>query len=98
VVTSASMSTPRDIWEFYRLLGSIEKRLDATGNGPWATRLRDAVQGGSTSGEILDRAGVVLTDLDATPLPDEIGIRDDLATARWFVEAALGPPRVGPRP
>lgn len=53
VITPVSMSAPRDIWEFYRLLGSIEDRLDAAGNGQWATRLRDAVQGGSTSGEIL---------------------------------------------
>jgi hypothetical protein len=92
------MSAPRDIWEFYRLLSSIEERLDASGNGPWATRLRDAVQGGSTSGGILDRTGVVLIDLDATGVPVEIGIRDDVAIAKRFVEAALGPPRLGPRP
>lgn len=92
------MSAPLDIWELYRVLGSIEERLDATGNGPCATRLREVVQGGATSREILDRAGVLLIGLDATRLPTELGVGEAVATARWFVGAALGPPRLGPRP
>ncbi|HEY7937553.1 MAG TPA: hypothetical protein VID26_10555 [Candidatus Limnocylindrales bacterium] len=91
------MSAPRDIWAFYRLLDSIEERLAVTGNGSWATRLRDAVYGGTTSGEILDRVGVVLIDLDAIGLPDRVGIGDAVATAGRFVEAALGHPRLDRR-
>ena len=90
------MNHPRDIREFYELLDAIERRLDEAGESHWADRLRDAVLGGATSGEILERVGVVLGHLSATAVPVSSGVASDLLVADEFIAGRLHAP-VRPR-
>lgn len=84
------VTRPKDIWDFYDLLGAIERRLTETGELEWANRLRDAVAGGATSGEILDRVGVELGRLKSTAIPASSGVASDLLIADQFIDEALG--------
>jgi uncharacterized protein YgbK (DUF1537 family) len=84
------VNRPKDIWEFYDLLGVIERRLDETGESEWANRLRDAVLGGATSGEILDRVGIEVRHLNSTAIPASCGVASDLRIADQFIDEALG--------
>jgi hypothetical protein len=87
-----TLNRPANIWEFYELLHVIERRLDETGESEWANRLRDAVLGGATSGEILDRVGVELRHLDDTEIPARSGVASELLIADQFITEASGSP------
>jgi hypothetical protein len=84
------VNRPKDLWEFYELLRLIERRLDEIGESEWANRLRGAVNGGATSGEILDRVAMELRHLDAAGLPASSGIGIELLIAGQFIDEALG--------
>jgi hypothetical protein len=69
--------------------------LDAARESGWAERLRAAVQGGATSGEILGRVGLELQALQqARPTLDE-DLMADVGRAERFVAEALRPWRSG---
>jgi hypothetical protein len=90
-MTSDRIAQPRDIWEFYALLESMKQGLERAGLGVWAERLRDAVLGGATSGEILARVGVELRALISANVRLRPGLAVAVATADQFVDAALDP-------
>ena len=55
------MATP--LYAFYEGIDTLSEHLASAGAHDWAEALTNAIRVGSTSGEILSNAGVVLRDL-----------------------------------
>jgi hypothetical protein len=79
----------RDKEEFYSFIEAIAERLDAADQQHWAERIRSAVASGSTSGEILGNLGLELTELRASEVSAEAGVRADVVVALDVIDDAL---------
>lgn len=94
------MDLPRSLDELVALIERIAERLDDAGRSDGAERLRSAIEGGTTSGEILTHLGRALADLRGSADAADAGIGADIDLALDAVDASLrragqSPPRRG---
>ncbi len=78
------------LFAYYDGIGRLSDRLAREGAHDWSEALTRAVRGGSTSGEILSRTGVVLRDLAKSPDVRRYSIEAEVARLRAECKALWG--------
>ena len=80
-----------DLNTFYISMFEFIKTLKQSGYQEWAERLEVAIQGGSTSGEILGRLKMQLAEFQSTGIPDQIGCKDYVEKAITWITKTVWP-------
>jgi hypothetical protein len=75
--------------ELAQRVDALESLLRQRSEAAWADRLRDAVRGGSSGTEILDRVAVVLRDLERSDAARRAGCASEARALRSLIDRRL---------
>ena len=76
---------PEDSRYFYLNIRELLSRLDEAGHHQWASDLSAAMATSSVGSEVVGKIGVGLHELADIPIPEQLGIADDLDACRNWV-------------
>ena len=77
--------------DFYAATAELREELVRSGEHAFVQRVEDAELGGATSGEVLERLSLVLTELERTDIPDRLRIRQRVSELTAYIARILGP-------